>query len=126
MSDKKKLRVLYVCDDDAVRFKHELMLEEAGYEVAWLPSNGSFRTANIRSFQAAILCQSLDWKRAALLSTQLRRFHPSIDILRVNTLRSEMENGFDVDCEIVAGPEFLIDILDSLNRKQSDKAALLA
>ena len=120
MNAQETLRILCVCDDDAIRFLREPMLQEAGYQVKWLPSNAAFEAVVIRSYDVAIICQSVAWKRAAHVSALLRRFNPLIRILRVNTLRSEMENGFYVDCEVIAGPGLLIQVLDALRKKLSE------
>jgi hypothetical protein len=117
MNNKENLRILFICDDDAIRFARELMLQELGCQVNWLPSNAPLTAANIRSLSVAIICQSVNWKRAAHLSTLLRRLNPSMNILRINTLRSEMESQFNVDCEVVTGPGALIQTLDSLTEK---------
>lgn len=115
MNAKENLRILFVCDDDAIRFSREPLLTEAGYEVKWLPSNASLNAASIRCFDVAIICQSVNWKRAAHLSASLRRLNPAINTLRVNTLRSAMESGFNVDCGMVTGPGSLVKVLDSLS-----------
>jgi hypothetical protein len=124
MSGQETLRILCVCDDDAIRFLREPVLQDAGYQVKWLPSNAAFEVATVRSFDVAILCQSVAWKRAAHVSALLRRSNPLIRILRVNTLRSEMENGFYVDCEVIAGPGLLIQVLDALRKRLSETCAV--
>jgi hypothetical protein len=114
MNLKSKLRILSICDDDAIRFSRELTLLAAGYEdVEWLPSNACLDAAHIRSLDVAILCQSVDWRRAARLAIAFRRLNPSLRILRVNTLRSEMESWLQVDCEVITGPGMLVEVLDS-------------
>jgi len=120
MNDQGTLRILCVCDDDAIRFSREPLLREAGYELTWLPSNADLGVIGIRCFDVAIICQSVSWRRAAHLTASFRRLNPDIRILRVNTLRSEMENGFKIDCELVSGMGVLIQILDSHRKKQCD------
>jgi hypothetical protein len=120
MNDRGALHILCVCDDDAIRFSREPVLREAGYELTWLPSNADLDAVSIRCFNVAIICQTVSWKRASHLTAIFRRFNPDIRILRVDTLRSEMENGFKVDCELVSGMDVLIQILDSLSRRQTD------
>jgi hypothetical protein len=117
MNVKENLRILFVCDDDAIRFSRELLLNEAGYEVKWLPSNASLNATSVRCFDVAIICQSVNWKRAAHLSASLRRLNPTISTVRVNTLRSAMESRFEVDCGVVTWPGSLVQVLDSLNGK---------
>ena len=124
MNSLDTLRILCVCDDDGIRFLREPMLQEAGYQVSWLPSNAAFDVLAIRSCNAAIICQSVPWRRAAQVSTFLRRSNPLIKILRMNTLRSEMENAFFVDCEVVAGPGLLMQVLDAFQMKLSESGAL--
>jgi hypothetical protein len=124
MNSQETLRILCVCDDDAIRFLREPTLQEAGYQVNWLPSNAAFDVAAIRSCDVAIICQSVPWRRAAPVAAFLRRSNPHIRILRMNTLRSEMENGFYVDCEVIAGPGLLIQVLDSLRKKLSESCVV--
>jgi CheY-like chemotaxis protein len=124
MNSQETLRILCVCDDDAIRFLREPMLQEAGYQVKWLPSNAAFDVAAIRSYDVAIICQSVPWRRAAHVAAFLRRSNPLIRTLRVNTLRSEMENGFYVDCEVIAGPGLLIQVLDTLQKKLSESCVI--
>jgi hypothetical protein len=124
MNSQETLRILCVCDDDGIRFLREPMLQEAGYQLKWLPSNAAFDVAEIRSCDVAIICQSVPWRRAAQVSTFLRRSNPLIRILRMNTLRSEMENAFYVDCEVVAGPGLLMQVLDAFRMKLSESCDL--
>jgi hypothetical protein len=115
MTLKNKVRILSICDDDAIRFSRELILSAAGYEnVLWLSSNAGVEPSRIRSSDVAILCQSVEWRRAARLALAFRRLNPDIRILRVNSLRSEIDSRFQVDCEMVSGPEMLVEILNSI------------
>ena len=124
MNPQETLRILCVCDDDAIRFLREPMLQEAGYQVNWLPSNAAFDVAAIRFYDVAIICQSVPWRRAAQVAAFFRRSNSAIRILRMNTLRSEMDNGFYVDCEVIAGPGLLIQVLDSLRKKLTESCAV--
>jgi hypothetical protein len=124
LNSKSKLRILSICDDDAIRFSRELVLLAAGYEdVEWLPSNACVDASRIRSLDVAILCQSVDWKRAARLALAFRRLNPEIRIFRIDTLHSEMESWLQVDCEVVTGPGMLVDVLDSLIAKTDNSCA---
>jgi hypothetical protein len=120
MNDHGTLRILCICDDDAIRFSREPVLREAGYELTWLPSNAHLNASGIRCFDVAIICQSVSWRQAAHLAAFFSRLNPNIRILRVNTLRSEMENAFKIDCDLVSGMGVLIQILDSLSKKQRE------
>jgi hypothetical protein len=124
MNDDETLRILCICDDDAIRFSREPVLREAGYELTWLPSNANLGAIDVRCFNVAIICQSVSWRRAAHLTAFFRSFNPNIRILRVNTLRSEMENGFKIDCELVSGMGVLIQTLDFLSKKQRESYAV--
>lgn len=115
MTQKSRLRILSICDDDAIRFSGEMILSAAGYEnVEWFPSNASVSASQIRSGDVAILCQSVEWKRAARLALAFKRLNPDIRIVRLNALRTEMDNRFQVDCELVTGPGSLVEVLDSV------------
>jgi len=115
MTQKKDLRILSICDDDGIRFSRDLVLARAGYgNVEWFSSNATINASQIRSSDVAILCQSVEWKRAAPLALAFRRLNPEIRILRVNSLRSAMDSRFQLDCEVVTGPGMLIEVLDSL------------
>jgi len=124
MNDQGTLQILCICDDDATRFSREPVLREAGYELKWLPSNADLDAVSVRRYSIAIICQTVSWKRAAYLTALFKRFNPAIRVLRVNTLRSEMENGFKFECELVSGMSALIEILDSISKKQTESYAL--
>jgi len=114
MTQKSRLRILSVCDDDAVRFSREMVLSDAGYEhVEWFPSNASVSASQIRLSDVAILCQSVECRRAARLTLAFRRLNPDIRVLRMNALRTAMDSRFQVDCEVVSGPGTLVEVLDS-------------
>jgi hypothetical protein len=118
MNDHGNLQILCICDDDAIRFSREPVLREAGYESKWLPSNADLDAVSVRGFNIAIICQTVSWKRAAYLTALFKRLNPAIRVLRVNTLRSEMDNALKFECELVSGMGALIQILDSLSKKQ--------
>ncbi len=120
MNNKQALPILFICDDDGLRFSRESMLKDAGYEVKWLPSNATLDAGGIRRSSVAIICESVAWKRASHLCSTLKRLNPAMKVLRLNTLRSEMENAFDVDCEVIPGPGALVQVLDSLSHRPNE------
>ncbi len=114
MSRRKGVRILSICDDDGIRFSRELVLIQEGYEVESVSSRSLLNADWVRSFHIAILCHSLSAEHAASLTDTLRRFNPTIRVLRVHSIRSRCDSLYDVDCEALPGPSELLAAIESL------------
>lgn len=113
-TSRKGIRLLSICDDDGIRFSRELVLMQEGYEVESVASSAQLDGSYVRSFHIAILCHSLNPKRAAKITEGLRQRNPSIAVLRVHAMRSRLDPYYDVDCEVLPGPDELLDAIRSL------------
>lgn len=126
----KGIRILSIADDDGIRFSRELVLRQEGYEVESVASNARFDGPWVRSFQITILCHSVESDRAAQIAETLRQRNPSIAVVRMHAIRSSMDFYYDVDCEVLPGPDQLLDALQTLverinsrNEPQASKRA---
>lgn len=106
--------VLSICDDDGIRYSREMVLESEGYAVQSAASNALLDVANVRCFDIAIICHSVADDQAERLAEKLRRYHPSIRVLRVQAMRSLKDHYYDVDCEALPGPISLLNALKTL------------
>jgi hypothetical protein len=114
MSPRKGVRILSICDDERIRFSRELVLMHEGYEVESVTSNTPLDVGRVRSFHIAILCHSLAAYRASQIAHMLRRYNPSIGVIRVHSLRVQMDSFYDVDCEVLPGPDAMLEGIRAL------------
>jgi DNA-binding NarL/FixJ family response regulator len=83
MSSHGAVHILSVCDDDGLRSSRELVLKIANYVVQSHPSNAFLQVSQVRLFDLAIVCQSINDNDAARLIERLRRYHPNLRVLRL-------------------------------------------
>jgi hypothetical protein len=112
--NRKGIRILNIGDDEGIRFSRGLVLRQEGYDVESVASNARFDSTWVRSFPIAVLCHSVESSRAAQIAETLRRRNPSIAVVRVHAIRSGQDFYYDVDCEVLPGPDQLLDALQTL------------
>ncbi len=108
------VRILSICDDDALRYSRHLVLESEGYAVESVSSHTPLEAAKLQSFEIAVLCHSVDADQGARLTETLRRTNASIRVLRVHAIQSWQERLYDVDCEVFPDPVPLLNAVRSL------------
>ena len=114
MSPRKGVRILSICDDERIRFSRELVLMHEGYEVESVSSKTPLDVCRVRSFHIAVLCHSLAPYRASQIGHMLRRYNPAIGVVRVHSLRAQMDGFYDVDCEVLPGPDAMLEGIRAL------------
>jgi DNA-binding NtrC family response regulator len=102
---KNAIRILSISDDDGLRYSRQLLLVSDGYEAESTNSRTAFAVA-ARSFDIALLCSSVDPKRALALGEMLRRCNPDIQILLITP--TEGASLLETDLEVPSGPESLL------------------
>jgi DNA-binding NtrC family response regulator len=110
----KPLHVLTISDYEGLRWSREFLLRAEGYQVESLSSHAFFEISTIRAFDVAILCQSVERRRAIRIADLLHRHHPSMIVVRVNPFRQPSDGAFDFSVEAIAGPEALLDALRNI------------
>jgi hypothetical protein len=103
------VRVLSISDDAGLGLSRRLLLENAGYALDSIESDGPLTAPYVRSFDAAILCQSVGRECALKLMETLRRYHPGIRILRINLQTIEPDSCYDGICDSLTGPQRFLD-----------------
>jgi CheY-like chemotaxis protein len=114
MKNGKGFRILSICDDDDIRFSRELVLKQEGYEVESMAGSKLLESCSVRSFHIAVLCHSLGVARAAAIADHLRRANPGILLLRVHAIRSCPDCFYDMECEVLPGPDALLQAISGL------------
>jgi DNA-binding NtrC family response regulator len=79
------VRILSVCDDEELRSSREQVLRVDGYQIESYSSEDSFAARQVRSFDMAVICQSVNQDQAARLAEMLTRHHPGLRILRLSS-----------------------------------------
>ncbi len=120
----KGIRILSIGEDEGIRFSRELVLRQEGYEVESVASNARLESAWVRTFPIAILCHSVDPSRAAEIAEKLRERNSSIAVVRVHAIRSRRDFFYDVDCEVLPGPDQLLDAIRTLVARIDSDAEL--
>ncbi|HWG21797.1 MAG TPA: hypothetical protein VG225_14795 [Terracidiphilus sp.] len=116
-------RILAISDYEGLRFSRELLLREQGYYVESMNSRELLEISKVRTFDVAILCQSVDPARAVRLAEILHRYRPGIGVLRVAPVHSASHSSFDIELEGFAGPEALLQAVSELLDGCRDMAA---
>jgi len=111
-------RILSICDDDGLRLSRELLLLKDGYQTESVQSNTALTVTRVRSFDLALICRSVDPKRALALVEMLRRYHPAIQILCIAPLESSAPM-YLADLEVPSGPQALLDAIRSLLQQRT-------
>jgi len=113
------IRVLSISDDGPVRSSRELILRKDGYEIVSLSSDDVLGVSEIRSFDVAVMCHSIKQDRAMAIIDRLRRYNPAIRVLRVNPRIFALDPFYDVDSEVLAGPDALLKAVKALLDRKS-------
>jgi CheY-like chemotaxis protein len=123
MNDNQSTKILSICDDEALRYSRQLVLESVGYEVESIPSDAPLDAVQPKGFEIAILCHSVDGIHAARLANELRRMNPNILVLRVHAIQGKQERLYDVDCEVLPDPVPLLNAIKSLRARTAGTLA---
>ena len=99
------IRILSLCDDSSLGLSREMLLRNAGYEVASLPSDTGLSVAVARRFDIAVLCHSLGEKTVTQLIGVLRRLNPNIRVIKISQYASPRGGAEDAECSTEDGPE---------------------
>jgi len=113
------IRVLSISDDGSVRSSRELILRKDGYEIVSVSSDDVLGVSEIRSFDVAVMCYSIKQDRAMAIVDRLRRYNPAIRVLRVNPRIYTLDPFYDVDSEVLAGPDALLKAVKALLDRNS-------
>lgn len=114
MSKAVNIRVLSISDDGAVRTSRELVLRKDGYEIVSISSDDLLSVPEIRTFDVAVMCHSVNPGRAMAIVDRLRRYHPDILMLRVNPRVHRIDPFYDIDSEVLGGPGALLKAVKAL------------
>ncbi len=123
MSENHTIRILSICDDEALRYSRQLLLESVGYAVESITSDAPLDAAEMKSFEIAVLCHSVDASHAAKWANKLRRMNASIRVLRVHAIQGAQDHFSDVDCEVLPDPVPLLNAIESLRAKAAGAMA---
>jgi hypothetical protein len=107
-------RILAISDYEGLRASREQVLRLKGFEVESVSSSADFEAAWVRTFDIAILCQSVEAARATRIAEILHRLNPGIALLRINPSQTNLESRsmFDFEMEGLAGPEGLLNSIE--------------
>ena len=115
-------RVLSISDDDGLRYSREFLLSNDGYVTESITSNTALSVSRVRSFDIALICRSVEPKRAMALTDMLRHYNPEIQILCISPLDDRLDR-CGADLEIGSGPEAVLEAVRALcNRRSAHKA----
>lgn len=120
-ADERVTRILSISDYDGLRLSREQLLRREGYYVESVLSTACLDVGWVRSFDVGILCQSVEIERAIRLAELLRRYNPSILLLRVHPyrVRRDVHAYFDLDVEGIAGPKGFLEAIERLEQKSA-------
>lgn len=99
-------RILSISDDDGLRYSRELLLTRDGYETESVSSDVVLSAERARSFDAVLICRSVDPKRGLALTEALERYNPGIQILCIGPVESG--DGQDYSLPVLQGPQALL------------------
>jgi hypothetical protein len=117
MSAPEEKRILSISDDGGLGQSRQLLFENAGYISVTVDSTIPLSVSYVRSFDAAIVCQSLSRESAARLAERLRRYNPDIRILRICLMASETDACYDGICDSLAGPRRLLNAIGQILKR---------
>ena len=109
-----RARILLVGDDDDLRLSRDLILRKHGYEVEAVSSSQALKLPLDGEFAVAVISQSVTAARAIRIAAALRQRHPGLRILRVQEVRSQLEDIFDLSLETLSGPSAFLEAVRSL------------
>lgn len=113
-SGEHTTRILLISDYDGLRSSSERLLRKHGYEVVAMTSQQCLGAADLPQFDIAVLCQSIECDRVPYLSRALRHRNPDCWLLRVASLLSGIESGFDARVDAFGGPAAFLATVDHL------------
>lgn len=113
-SGERTTRILLISDYDGLRLSCERLLRKHGYHVDSMNSHRCLAIQEIPPFDIAVLCQSVQCDLVPVLSHVLRDRNPACCLLRVASLLSGIESGFDLRVDGFGGPAAFLAALDSL------------
>lgn len=109
-------RILIVSDYDGLRSSCERLLRKNGYSVDSMSSHSCLAAPILPKFDIAVLCQSVEFARVNQLRHLLRDRYPGCSLLRVASLLSGIETGFDLRIDGFGGPAAFLAAIESLVR----------
>lgn len=107
-------RILLISDYDGLRSSCDRLLRKHGYRVDSITSPYCLQAKDLPAFDIAILCQSVECDRVPLLSRVLRDRNPGCCLLRVASLLSGIESGFDLRIDGFGGPAAFLAAIEHL------------
>lgn len=109
MKGRRPVRILSICDHEAVRESRELVLRHAGYQVESAKSTARFTPAWVRTFDMAILCHSVSEFRAWRIGAALRNASESIHLIRIHATPTSKDSFYDLDFGLLPSPGALLE-----------------
>ncbi len=115
----RQSRILVISDYEGLRSSREQVLRLAGFHVESISSRVIFEDAWVKSFDIAVLCQSVEPERAARIAVLLRKANPCVALLRVNPSQASIEprSLFDFEMEALAGPHGLLKAIEAIGQR---------
>ncbi|KAA6458292.1 hypothetical protein DYQ86_20460 [Acidobacteria bacterium AB60] len=117
--DSSQTRILAVSDYDGLRRSREQVLRLEGFQVESVSSQASFEAAWVRTFDIAVLCQSVEPRDAAKIAKALRLANRGITIVRINSLPVEAASPslFDYEMDAFAGPQGILKAMEAIGHR---------
>jgi hypothetical protein len=117
--EAQRIRILAISDYEGLRASREQVLRIKGFQVESVPSSAVFEDNWVRSFDIAILCQSVDSGRAARIAEILHRLNPGLALLHIGPPLPSMNSPslFDFEMEGLAGPQGLLNAVELIGRR---------
>jgi hypothetical protein len=103
--------VLSISDYERLRASLDLLLRRESFRTESVDSSAYFDVFQVRSFQLAIVCQSVPRQRADRIAELLRRYNPHIRIVRVTNSDPAYALSFDRVVESLRGSEYLLRVI---------------
>ena len=115
----RQSRILVISDYEGLRSSREQVLRLEGFHVEAISSRVIFEDLWVKSFDIAVLCQSVEPDRAARIAGLLREANPCIALLRVNPSQASIDprSLFDFEMDALAGPRGLLKAIDELGQR---------
>jgi DNA-binding response OmpR family regulator len=114
MTGRGRARILIIGDDDGLRVSCGLIFRSDGYEVEALTSRALLEESQMQSFDAAVICQSINAEAAARIAATLRSYASHIRILRMRARWDPEESNYDQVFEMSMGPGALRQTIGAL------------
>jgi hypothetical protein len=119
----RQTRILAISDYEGLRSSREQVLRLEGFHVESASSRAVFEDSWVRSFDIAILCQSVEPDRAVRIAVLLRQANPCIALMRVNPSQAstEPQSLFDCEMDALAGPLGLLKAIEAIGQRAGDR-----